>query len=1212
MTTRSQIDLSANKSGASRSKGAFLSSFSSLIVALLLVASATLFAGSAQAATGQETDARNGALANAPIDMVAADANDAKSEPEGAVAVYASLPSDTVASEDLTSLFYYSDSLFANPASSYNDVLAYASANLAASSFNSNTGGADYTQKAKNVERLLKDIGCSDIAVNDGFKYKPCEKSNIGVAIGNKKISVNGQHYRLFVIGVRGGGYEGEWTANVLTGASGDHEGFQQARDATITFVMDYIASHVGKGERVKVWASGYSRGGITANMACSWIDKWICERNGTVVPYNGSYNAEHSVYGANYNSAAMRFTEKVFYDPKTFIDGSVSFNQEDVYCYPVNPPQGADGVDVAASKSMTVGIHNIVNPDDWIAQVAPNWDGWSFGRYGTDHDLTCTYAVDRSAAMGDSFANREKSILQENEQGVNNALKRLKKLNPSAAYDSPQFRQQHFSLSAISIATDDEGKGNVYISKGVEMKYNQGRYFGEFFRFICDAGSFANRGVYASELQDDLAYLIDLAMSAPLDVRNKLTSTAMKQAMAAIGKETGYDLNTTMGKIMVAANLDKWMADGSEGAAAVPEKLLKTTITSTLDELQIPYDQGRIDTISSKLAKLVKGVYKKEQATEKFGFCHLCTIIKAASGIAQAHWPEVSLAWWPDPQKDFVVNVTSAMPGAGVLSGEGMYATGATATLKAQAASEEFEFAGWFENGSQVSEASEWSFAVNADRQIEARWLKKGGPENIKTVAFDSNGGVGVMALQEAEKGAAVQLAPNVFTRDGFVFASWNTKPDGTGTSYQDGAQLVMPDEDVVLYAQWVDDGTTHWASLRVEGGLLPESIVRRTGDTFGPLPSVKERLEPGMRIVDWTARDTEGAAIPGGEHITDSSIVSADFPTDITLVANVDMLPSRTVRFYADLDDTQEPVGDPLFKVTVYEGNKARISDDPATMDDGVTHYTAPTRDGYVFLGWATKDDSEGNWKYYSTDATISYKDLDGEVTDLFALWAEEGPDLAKLEGAATEAGFEDLDVGAWYMDASKGGFEGTKTLYVDYVVGRKIMSGYDGTKLFGPDDRVSRAMAATVVYRMATGRTADTTDNNVETPFSDVPKGQWYSAAVAWCAANNIVTGYTGTGRFGPDDDVTREQLATMIFRCCVEACGRQPEKGDISVFSDVAKIAEWACDGVSHCVACGIVSGYSDGSNRFGPQDTATRCQMGKIIAVTDHMLYNIEG
>ena len=216
-------------------------------------------------------------------------------------------------------------------------------------------------------------------------------------------------------------------------------------------------------------------------------------------------------------------------------------------------------------------------------------------------------------------------------------------------------------------------------------------------------------------------------------------------------------------------------------------------------------------------------------------------------------------------------------------------------------------------------------------------------------------------------------------------------------------------------------------------------------------------------------------------------------------------------------------------------------------------------------------------------------------------------EKTDFAKCSGAAKSFGFTDLDPDGWYMNLPDGNFQGTDALFIDYAVWRGLMSGYEGTTLFGPDDPLTRAMAATIIYRMATGATSDTTDNSVGTQFSDVPAGQWYSAAIAWCSENGVVTGYKGTGRFGPDDLVTREQLTTMIRRCGVLVKGQEARTADLTRFSDQGQMSDWALDGISHCVAYGIVKGYTDGSGRFGPQDNATRCQMAKIIAVAAYLL-----
>ena len=139
------------------------------------------------------------------------------------------------------------------------------------------------------------------------------------------------------------------------------------------------------------------------------------------------------------------------------------------------------------------------------------------------------------------------------------------------------------------------------------------------------------------------------------------------------------------------------------------------------------------------------------------------------------------------------------------------------------------------------------------------------------------------------------------------------------------------------------------------------------------------------------------------------------------------------------------------------------------------------------------------------------------------------------------------------------------------------------------------------------MAKKATADTTNNYVEAGFPDVHPGDWYAAAVRWCSENGIVTGYQdGSGRFGPNDNVTREQLAAMIFRYCTKVAKMDGAGSDVTRFPDGDKIATWAREAAAFCAANGIITGKGD-TGAFDPQGDATRCQMAKIIAVTARML-----
>ena len=118
------------------------------------------------------------------------------------------MPSYANVYKDICVDLTYNDDFFGLPSSVYNNDLAYASACLAATSDNSNEEGADYSFKSKNIVSFMQQIGCKDITINDGYNYKPMQRANIGVAIGYKDILAGGKNYRLFVFGIRGGGYD--------------------------------------------------------------------------------------------------------------------------------------------------------------------------------------------------------------------------------------------------------------------------------------------------------------------------------------------------------------------------------------------------------------------------------------------------------------------------------------------------------------------------------------------------------------------------------------------------------------------------------------------------------------------------------------------------------------------------------------------------------------------------------------------------------------------------------------------------------------------------------------------------------------------------------------------------------------------------------------------------------------------------------------------
>ena len=170
-----------------------------------------------------------------------------------------------------------------------------------------------------------------------------------------------------------------------------------------------------------------------------------------------------------------------------------------------------------------------------------------------------------------------------------------------------------------------------------------------------------------------------------------------------------------------------------------------------------------------------------------------------------------------------------------------------------------------------------------------------------------------------------------------------------------------------------------------------------------------------------------------------------------------------------------------------------------------------------------------------------------------------------------------FSDIPANEWYVDA------------VDYAVENGLMNGVGGGK-FEPEGSMTRAMLVTVLWRYA-GEPMEG-----ENTFTDVPSGTWYTESVVWAAANGIVGG-VGNGKFDPEGNVTREQMAVILFRYAQKKGVDTSKRGDLSAFPDKGDISSWAKDAVQWAVAEKIING-SDG--KLLPLGNATRAQVSAIL------------
>ena len=263
-----------------------------------------------------------------------------------------------------------------------------------------------------------------------------------------------------------------------------------------------------------------------------------------------------------------------------------------------------------------------------------------------------------------------------------------------------------------------------------------------------------------------------------------------------------------------------------------------------------------------------------------------------------------------------------------------------------------------------------------------------------------------------------------------------------------------------------------------------------------------------------------------------------------------------------------------DPTYSITLpsrVTGGELKLSRRYAENGETVT-LTAVPDEGYE-LDTLTVTDSKGN------EIDLTHKGGNEYTFKMPAGRVEIEVSFREIEVGLP---FTDVPEGAWYADAAA------------YVYEHGLMAGTSATT-FAPDVTTSRAMIATILWRMAGSPVV-----NYAMDYTDVAQGQWYSEAIRWAASEGIVGGY-GNGLFGSNDPITREQFAVMLYRFAQEQ-GYDVSIGEntnILSYTDVADLSEYAISAMQWAVGAGIINGTGDGST-LSPQGQATRAQAAVML------------
>ena len=466
------------------------------------------------------------------------------------------------------------------------------------------------------------------------------------------------------------------------------------------------------------------------------------------------------------------------------------------------------------------------------------------------------------------------------------------------------------------------------------------------------------------------------------------------------------------------------------------------------------------------------------------------------------------------------------------------------------------------------------------------ALWKADSNEESMGNVAFKNND----RALVTVEDGeiTTVQIATNPVDVSGYHSAIITFEVEGAAVRVLETGDLTTTHNGEIIqedytYVKLVEFTMPSAGQPEFEDEVTYLPVTFYVPDT--PMDSVVDAtngLNARIKFTWSTASATSDSSLEQddssatgtssitGEEIVDVNLTDKDtgikLITDSERLSNEAALSVEKLTSGSDYDTAVKAMSGITDSWSLY--NITALVDGKITAPEGSVTLSIPcTKEGLTVY----RINASGTKTVLKGEVKDGYYVLNTSSLGLFA--------IVGVLGEARELPFTDVETGSWYYDGVK------------YAVEKGLFAGTSATT-FAPNMELTRAMLVTVLYRLAGSPEVSQFDK-----FSDVQADSWYEDAVTWAAANGVVAGYGG-GVFGPDDDITREQLALILYRYAQLTEQDVDTETDLSAYSDVGEVSDFAREAMVWAVENGLISGTS--KTTLSPKGTATRAQVAVIL------------